>query len=127
MLGLPVQAENFVSNFRKRAAYPLLAYRLLTVNDDGFVIYADAGTLAHVGKVIGVSPRAYQANQMVRVQEHGQITNQGWNWAPNALLYLGLNGEIVTNPRLGLFTLPVGHSIDGNTVFLRIGRGIVLS
>lgn len=110
--------------YTKIAGQELNAYKILTTNALGRAIYASADNLAHVGKIIGISQTSANTGGIVIVQEDAEITNAGWNFAVGALLYLGLNGDIVTN-QIGLFSNAIGYAVTSNTIKIRIGRSII--
>lgn len=106
------------------AAQPIIAYKVVTTDAQGRGIYADAGTAAHVDQVIGLAATAAQAGGEFSVADGGVVTNSGWNWSSGQPLFLGLNGDIVTQP-VGVFSLQIGFAKSSTEVFVRIGRGVL--
>lgn len=110
----------------KNAAYSLIAYKVLTTDAAGLAIYADAATLSHVGKVLGLGQNAAAPAGSVNIQDSGLITNTGWAWTVGALLYVGLAGEIVET-QVGLFSLCIGYALSPTEISLNIQQGIIRS
>lgn len=107
------------------AEQPIIAYKVVTTNDAGQGIYADASTRAHVDQVIGLAATAAAAGSAFEVIESGFVTNSGWSWTAGEPLFLGNNGDIVRSPTAGVFTLQVGYANTAQTIYLRIGRGVL--
>lgn len=112
-----------VSSLELFSPAPLLAYKVLTTNALGQAIYADAGTLAHADQVVGVG---LNAGTTIRVAEFGEVVNNGWNWTAGQALFLGLNGDIVTTPRLGVFNIQIGYAKTATSIIVKLGRSIIL-
>lgn len=111
----------------KNSAYALIAYKLVTTDASGDLIYADAGTLSHVSKVLGVGKSAAtMAGELVEVQTTGVLTNTGWSFTVGAPLYLGLGGDIVET-QVGVINVPVGYAVSATEIFIEIQRGITRS
>lgn len=107
------------------AAQPIIAYKVVTTDDNGQGIYADASTRAHVDQVIGLAATAAGAGSAFEVIESGFVTNSGWSWTAGEPLFLGNSGDIVRNPTAGVFTLQVGYAKSSTEIYLRIGRGVL--
>jgi hypothetical protein len=96
----------------------------LTTNSQGQAIYADAATLSHANRIIGLSFTAANTGDPVLVQESGLIENAGWSWAPGTLLFVGLAGDITT-AQVGVFSQAIGYAITATSINVRIGRAII--
>lgn len=107
------------------AGQDVLAYTVITTNLSGQAVPASADNLNHINRIIGVSQTSATTGQTTSVRKTGVLTNQGWNFTPNQLLYLGLNGDIVTNPNLGAFSTYIGYALTANKILINIGRSIV--
>lgn len=107
------------------AEQPIIAYKVVTTNDAGQGIYADASTRAHVDQVIGLAAAAAAAGSAFEVIESGFVTNSGWSWTAGEPLFLGNTGDIVRNPTAGVFTLQIGYARSSTEIYLRIGRGVL--
>lgn len=108
------------------AATSIIAFKLITTDSLGKAIYADANTLGHVGRVLGVANNAAAVDGELMVQANQMINNSGWAWSPLQLLYLGLNGDI-TATQQGLICVPIGYAKSATEIFIDIQRGIYRS
>ena len=106
------------------AAVYLIAFKLVTTDEAGKAIYADANNLAHVHSVFGVAVTSAAINALVTVKRDGIISNTGWNWTPKQFLYLGLNGDI-TPSQVGRICVPIGYAINATDILLNIHIGTI--
>jgi hypothetical protein len=118
--------KQFVAESQKIAlvaATSIIAFKLITTDSLGKAVYADADTLGHVGRVLGVASNAAAVDGELMVQANHVISNSGWSWSPLQLLYLGLNGDITASQQ-GLICVPIGYAKSATEVFIDIQRGI---
>lgn len=108
------------------AATDLIAFKVLTSDATGKATYADAGTLAHAGRVIGVGTVASLTGGSVTIAEDGVLSNAGWAWSPGVPLYLGISGDIVTT-QVGVFSVQIGYAITATSIQVNIGNSIIRS
>lgn len=108
----------------KTAAVDINAYKAVTTNEAGLLIYADAATLTHGDQVLGISAMASLAGGSLMVQTAGELVNPGWSWQPGRAIFLGLNGDITQDPSVGLFSFSLGYAITATSIFIRLGRAI---
>lgn len=80
----------FVISFE--AGQPLNAYKVVTTDNLGRLVYASADNPAHLGRVLGVTRGAGIDGQQLPMAVSGLLRNPGWSWSPGVLLYLGLGG-----------------------------------
>lgn len=107
------------------AGQPILAYKVITLNNTGHAIYASSDNLNHVNKVLGVSKNAANTGHRITIRNTGLLTNIGWQWSAGQPLYLGLNGDITSSADTGLFSNNIGYAVTETTIFINIGRSIV--
>lgn len=112
------QPENY------RAATALNAYKLVTTDSAGGLIYADAATPSHFNRIVGLTVGAAASGADCTVESSGQVSNSGWSWPVGALLYVGLDGAISTDATIGNFCQQIGYASSSTTVVLTISRGI---
>ena len=98
---------------------PLNAYKLITTDAAGFAVYASSAEVSHVDQVLGV---ALNSGTALQVQTMGVVDNTGWSWTPGSPLFVGVNGDITTNPGTGLFSQLVGYAQSATRIFIRLGR-----
>lgn len=108
----------------KVAAVDINAYKAVTTNASGLLIYADAGTPTHGDQVLGISATASLAGGAVMVKSGDELTNPGWNWAPGQGVFLGLGGDLTQNPNVGAFCFSLGYAVTPTEIFIRLGRAI---
>lgn len=108
------------------AAGSIIAYKTVTTDADGFVIYGDAGTTAHWSSILGIALNSASAGGHVAIAQQGLVTNAGWNWTVGDTLFVGLNGDITTQ-QVGVFSQTIGYALSATQIFLRLGRAIVRS
>lgn len=125
---VPVSVTAIATSYiQLEASGNILAYKVVTTDLDGRAIYADSSNLLHSNRLIGLSINSALNSQVVMVQEDMLLENTGWNWDIGALLYLGLSGEVTSNPYTGLFSQSIGYAVSETQIKIRIGRGIILS
>lgn len=111
------------------AAIPLGGHRVLTLNAAGQAIYADAGTLAHMNRIVGMSTGAAIAGAPITSQLVGEFTEGSWNWTLDVPIYLGTNGHLTqvqpTSPG-SLFSLVVAFPISATRIFLNPREPILI-
>lgn len=106
----------------------LTAYKVVTTDEQGFLINADASITMHANKVIGIILNSPTAQDSGVVATEGDITNFGWNWIPDRPIFLGLDGDITQDPNLpGIsFSQQLGYAKSINTIMLKLSLAIVL-
>lgn len=103
----------------------VLAHKILTTDSLGRVIHASADNLDHISRIVGVVENAGSIGDTVGVRKSGVLSNIGWNFTPKQNLYLGLNGDIVTDPNQGLFSNYIGYALTQTQIFINIGRSVI--
>lgn len=107
------------------AAQDILAYKIITVNTSGDAVYASSDNLDHVNRILGIAKGSVQTGHKVHIRNKGLLSNSGWSWTPNQILYLGLNGDITANPNIGLFSNSIGFAVTNNIILVNISRSII--
>ena len=112
------------------AGVALSGERVVTTDASGLVVYADSATLAHAGRIAGVTKAAAAQGDAVDVQQNGTMTYSGWAWTPGSLLYLGANGAITdAEPTLpsALFSQIIGFAATATKIIISIQEPIILN
>jgi len=125
--GLPGPAGTEV--VRAVAGEALSALRVVYADPtDGRVYYADKGTAAHGGRVLGLTLAAAAAGDEVAVQTQGRAQDAGWDWDTAAApgLFLGSAGAITQGAPATGFVLRVGFVKAADEAFIRIDPPIYL-
>jgi hypothetical protein len=102
----------------------LLAFHGVLTDEAGLADYASAGVRDHAGRLVGFTAHAALPGGPVRVVHAGALKNDGWNWTPGALLFLGLDGQI-TSSQVGVFSQRIGHARSATEVWIDIQNVIV--
>ena len=76
------------------AAQALSGHRAVYRRSDGLIDYADAATLGHISRAIGVTAGAASSGNPVTVLMFGEMTEGSWTWTVPGLIFLGLNGAL---------------------------------
>ncbi len=106
------------STIELRAGAVLSGHRLVVVEPDGQLRYADHRDASHPGRIVGVTLSAAFKGELVSVQRAGKIKEPSWAWNISDPLWLGRNGNLVqTQPKTG-FVLVVGVALAPNTILM---------
>lgn len=96
------------------------------VNTSSGIAYADADNLAHCGRVVGITTAAAGSGAPITFQASGKITEPSWSWAPNADIWLGLNGlPTQTIPGAAVFAQRLGFALSPTEMWVELGEPVV--
>lgn len=112
------------------AAHAISGHRLVIVDVAGAVTYADAATLEHLHRVVGMTTGAASAGAQVTVQRYGECTEPSWSWTPDVPVYLGAAGALTQTPPArpaAQFSLVVGVAMSSTTLFMALREPLVLA
>lgn len=99
------------------AASTVQAYHVVALDVDGKAFVASADLLDTASRVLGISMNAALAGETVSVQVSGLMQTPAlWTAGP---VFLGLAGELVTDPSLALFQLQVASAVNATTLIVR--------
>jgi hypothetical protein len=100
------------------AAQNVGGHAVVTLDANGEVILADASTPGHQF-AIGLTKNAAITGDTVVTQVTGRVEHLGWTFAPDAPVFLGLNGALTqTVPGGAIFCKPLGVAISATRVNL---------
>jgi hypothetical protein len=89
----------------------LNALRVLAVNTEGKMVYADHRFISNAPRIIGISTYTSSQNLPIDVISYGYWEDSAWSFTPGQPLFLGVDGEIVeTVPSTG-FIAQIATSI----------------
>ncbi|MBD2489009.1 hypothetical protein [Aulosira sp. FACHB-615] len=108
------------------AATSLLAYRMVTLNTSGEVIYADNINPDHIASVWAINKTSVATGQTVTGQTFGEVENLAWSWTPQDPIFLGANGTLTQIPPTTGFVLIVGWAMTATKMFITIKQAIAL-
>lgn len=112
------------------AAASVSGHRVVTLDEQGEVIYASAGTEAHANRIIGMTTNAAATGDALNVKKFGEVTEPSWNWDVQLPVYLGTDGLLTQTPPVAptaKFSVVVGFPISATTLFVNIGLPITLT
>lgn len=110
----------------KTAAVSIGGHRVVVPDSTGGVIYADASTLTHRDKVLGVTTGAASASASATIQTYGELTEPSWAWTLDEPVFLGLTGLLTQTPPSSGFLQRVGFPTAATKLFIDIDNAITL-
>jgi hypothetical protein len=100
-------------------------HRVVMISAIGVVV-ADALTVSHAGRVIGVTTGAVVSGDPANFQSSGEMTEVSWNWTPDEDIWLGANGTLTqTIPPSAAFAQRVGYAIDATRMWVELSEPII--
>lgn len=106
------------------AASTIQAFHVVALDSNGLGFQASADQLDQASYVLGIATVAALAGEVIRVQTDGTMeTAQIWTPGP---LFLGLNGELVSDPSLAQFQLQVAVAVNPGLLIVRPQFPIIL-
>lgn len=99
--------------------------RAVILNSDNQLAHADPTDAGHINRVIGITLQAGNAGALVAVRSSGVIEDSGWNFPPNAPIFLGVGGTLVTTPPTsGAFIQRLGYASAPTKIAVKLGEAI---
>ena len=105
-----------------QCAEQINAFSVVTSNDAGELIKADATTARFL---LGMVKNAGNIGDLIQVYSSGEIVNVGWNLIPNAVVYLGSNGDITQTAPDVTNHFVVGLAVSPTRIVLQLQPVIV--
>jgi hypothetical protein len=99
----------------------------MTVDENGFAVYADSSNLQHMQNVLGLSINAVTDNSYVTIRTSGYLEEPGWNWTPYVPVFLGTNGNLTQVPPTSGFSLVVASVLSPTKLLINIKESIALN
>jgi hypothetical protein len=111
----------------EKAGYNLNPYKVVTVNNNEELIYADCRNLSLAYSVIGITVQSVPEGLNAEILSKGYIENLAWNWNIDQPLFLGKNGDIVQIPLSeSVFYLQLGVAITPTKLLIDIQEVVIL-
>lgn len=99
----------------------LSALRAVTVDGDGYAVYADAATLD--GRAVaGVT---LNAGTVVTVQYSGPMSDAGWSWTPGRFIWVGADGALTQTPPTSGDVVVVGRALSETQIMIDLNVNII--
>jgi hypothetical protein len=101
-------------------------HRVVIVDSDNKVYYADRTNLAHMYKVVGITRGAANVGDSVEIQTYGLMTELSWNWIAGQPIFLGTNGLLTQVPPSYGFCLIIAKALTSTDIFISVKNPIIL-
>ena len=108
------------------AASAIGGHRVVVLNADEEVEYADNTTAAHANKVIGLTTGAAIEGADVIIQSYGEMSEVSWSWTLDVPVWLGTNGLMTQTPPTSGFSLIIGFPVSATKLFVDLREPIFL-
>jgi hypothetical protein len=122
--GAPGQGA--VELMTKVAGESLGGHRVIIIDSDNKVYYADRTNPVHMYKVVGITRGAVNSGDNVEIQTYGLMTELSWNWTAGQPLFLDTNGLLTQTPPTNGFLLIIAEALTSTDIFISIKNPIVL-
>lgn len=93
-------------------------HRVALLNAGGSASYADCATLAHMGRVAGVTKGASAAGGDVTIVRSGALSEPSWTWTTGSPVFLGSEGRLTQTPPQGGFLQVIGLALSATELFI---------
>lgn len=110
----------------KTASVSLSGHRAVVLNSSGEAIYADASTIAHRDKVLGITTGAASARADATIKTYGELTEPSWAWTLDDPVFLGLTGLLTQTPPTSGFVQRIGFPTAATKLFIDIDDAVTL-
>lgn len=108
-------------------ASALSGHQVIALDSSGLAVYASCDDISYALRVVGISESAATLGNPIITQFSGVMTYNGWAWTPGQLIYLGLNGAIVsTIPITATFILVLGKALSSTKILIGIQQPITI-
>lgn len=103
-------------------------HRVVIEDESGTVIHADALSVAHAERVVGVSSNAAAEGDPVTIIERGRMADASFAFTPGLPVFLGLDGALTqTPPAAPGFILQIGAATAPDVLQVRLAPPIYRS
>lgn len=106
-------------------AYAVSGHRMVVLNEDQEVIYADNTIVAHANKILGMTIGAATVGN-VFIQSGGELTEPSWSWTLDVPIWLSTNGLLTQTVPVSGFSLIIGFPVTATKIFINIREPIFL-
>lgn len=108
------------------AGEAITAYQVVALVD-GLVVPASTDNSAHTSSVLGIARETVTAGQPIQVVTDGIISNPTWSWADDQPLFLGLEGQILTQPDFNqVFIIQLGDAPSPTQINVSLDKPTLL-
>ncbi|MGA2433931.1 MAG: hypothetical protein ABSG25_01460 [Bryobacteraceae bacterium] len=100
--------------------------RVVIIDIDGLLYYADQTNLYDIDKILGITTQAGIQGTMIKVQGSGEMVEPSWSWDMTLPIYLGVNGLLTQILPTSRFLLEMGFPSSPISMIIKIGTPIIL-
>jgi len=100
----------------------LSSFKVVSLNTNSETTLASTLNISHANKVVGI------IDATGKTVTFGTLSNAGWAWTPNQILYLGSDGDLVTTSTIdkATFSMKIGVALTSTKMLVQIGSPIIL-
>lgn len=109
------------------AGATLGGHRAVILNAANQAIYADSSTLAHAGRVVGLTLDAATSGDPVTIQLSGALTEPAWSWDSGQPVYVGAGGALTQFHPVAGFSQIIGFPTSGTSLFIALQPPVILA
>lgn len=102
-------------------------HRVVIMTDSFTIDYADATSLSHLYRIIGITLGAVVQGDMATIRTSGEIVESSWNWIMEQPIYLGIDGLLTQVIPIVGFSLIVGIPLTSTKMFFQPHNPIILN
>lgn len=91
----------------------------------GLAYNADASTLSHAGKVVGVAVTSALNGNPITIQTNGEADNAGFGFTAGSRVFLGNAGALVQSPTGTAFEQQIGMALSDSRLLISMDEVII--
>lgn len=108
------------------AAAALSGHRAVLLNPGGQAVYASSDQPTALA-VLGITTGAAASGATAFIQIQGEMVEPSWNWTPQALVFLGLNGLLTQAVPTSGYQVVLGVAQTPTSLFISLEPAIALA
>jgi hypothetical protein len=105
----------------------LSGHRVVMVDMDGLVYYADKDTIQDSQRVLGITVGAVSQGVEINISTLGEMTELTWNWIAGLAIFLGNDGVLTQTPPITGFQMVVAFAITPTKIMINPKPPIILA
>jgi len=112
---------------QKVAGETIGSHKVVKLEDDGKVYYADCRNLPDVERILGITLNSANTNGSVNVLLFGKLQDSSFNFDTSKPIYLGKNGTVVQDiDSESVFIQRLGRVLKNNEILIDLDEPIIL-
>jgi|SRR5271157_1834398 len=114
--------------FNKVCGEDIGGNRVVIIDVDGKLYYADKDNLNHINKILGITTQAGMIGTTIQVQSISEMVEPSWNWdVTKPAVYLGNNGLLTQTVPITGFLLEIGNTSSNISIIINIKMAFILN